>query len=77
VVWWTIYDPVEDLVEPSDLTIALDANQAARAAWNGFPPSARKLMLWWVISATKAETQQRRIAEIVTKAATGERARRG
>ena len=33
-------------------------------------------MLWWVISATKIETQHGRIDEIVTKAAAGERARR-
>ncbi len=32
-------------------------------------------MLWWVVSAAKPETQQARIAEIVAKAAVGERAR--
>jgi uncharacterized protein YdeI (YjbR/CyaY-like superfamily) len=74
--WWTIYDPVEDLVEPEALGVALDADPAARASWDRFPPSARKLMLWWVISAAKDETRQRRIGEIVTQAARGERARR-
>jgi uncharacterized protein YdeI (YjbR/CyaY-like superfamily) len=44
---------VEDLIEPAGLTIALDADTAARSAWDGFAPSARKLMLWWVISAAK------------------------
>ena len=29
--WWTISDPVEDLVEPHDLADTLDANAAARA----------------------------------------------
>jgi uncharacterized protein YdeI (YjbR/CyaY-like superfamily) len=72
--WWTIYDPVEDLLEPDDLARALDANAAARIGWEGFPASARKMMLWWVISATKAETQARRVATIVAKAANGERA---
>ncbi len=75
--WWTIYDPVEDLIEPELLATALDANQAAREVWDCFPPSARKFMLWWVISAAKVETQQQRIAEIVAKAALGERARTG
>jgi len=28
--WWTIYDPVEDLVEPAELAAALDAEPAAR-----------------------------------------------
>lgn len=72
--WWTIYDPVEDLVEPDDLAAALDADRSARASWDGFPPSARKAMLWWVISAARAETRERRIATIVEKAARGDRA---
>jgi uncharacterized protein YdeI (YjbR/CyaY-like superfamily) len=72
--WWTIYEQVEDLIEPDGLRTALDENDAARAAWNGFPPSARKFMLWWVVSAAKQETQAQRIAAIVAKAAVGERA---
>lgn len=73
--WWTIYDAVEDLVEPDALAEALDADPTARAAWDQFPPSSRKLMLWWVISAAKAETRRRRIDEITAKAALGQRAR--
>jgi uncharacterized protein YdeI (YjbR/CyaY-like superfamily) len=73
--WWTILDPVEDLVEPADLAAALDLEPDARATWDRFPPSTRKVMLWWVISATRAETRAGRIATIVTKAASGERAR--
>lgn len=73
--WWTIYDAVEDLVEPEALSVALDAEPAARTSWDEFPPSARKQMLWWIISAARTETQQRRIGEIVEKAARGERAR--
>ena len=73
--WWTILDPVEDLVEHEDLANALDANGAARTTWDGFPPSARKAMLWWVISAVKDETRTRRITSIVAKAANGDRAR--
>ena len=72
--WWTIYDPVEDLLEPDDLAGALNASPAARTAWNGFPPSARKQMLWWVISSAKSETRASRIAKIVSEAAAGRRA---
>lgn len=72
--WWTILDPVEDLVEPDDLAAALDASPAARAEWDGFPPSARKQMLWWVISAGKPETRASRIARIVGDAEEGRRA---
>lgn len=72
--WWTISDPVEDLLEPAELAAALDGNPAARSAWDGFPPSARKQMLWWLISAAKDDTRSKRIATIVAKAAKGERA---
>ena len=72
--WWTLYDPVEDLIEPDDLAAALDASPAARAAWDDFPPSARKQMLWSVISAAKPETRAARIAKIVSEAEQGRRA---
>ena len=72
--WWTIYDPVEDLIEPEDLTAALDASPAAREAWDSFPPSARKQMLWWIISAGKPETRANRVGKVVSEAAEGRRA---
>jgi uncharacterized protein YdeI (YjbR/CyaY-like superfamily) len=71
---WTIYDPVEDLLEPDDLARALDASPAARTAWDGFPPSARKQMLWSIISSARPDTRARRIAKIVSEAASGRRA---
>jgi uncharacterized protein YdeI (YjbR/CyaY-like superfamily) len=71
--WWTVYDAVEDLVEPDDLARALDASPAARAAWDGFPPSARKQMLWWVVSAARPETRANRIAKLVAEADQGRR----
>lgn len=73
--FWTILDAVEDLIEPDRLAAALDAKPEGRAAWDAFPPSARKQMLWWVISAVQEETKDRRITEIVDKAAEGRRAR--
>ncbi len=72
--YWTIYDPVEDLIEPPELAAALDASRSARAAWDAFPPSARKQMLWWVISAAKPETRAARVAKIVAEAEQGRRA---
>ena len=71
---WAIYDAVEDLVEPDDLADALDACPDARAAWGGFPPSARKQMLWWILGAGRPETRANRIAKIVSEAASGRRA---
>jgi uncharacterized protein YdeI (YjbR/CyaY-like superfamily) len=72
--WWTIYDTVEDLVEPDDLADALDTSSMARTAWNNFPPSARKQMLWWVVSAGKPVTRTSRITKIVSEAEHGRRA---
>jgi uncharacterized protein YdeI (YjbR/CyaY-like superfamily) len=71
---WTILDPVEDLIEPEALSVALAQNPLARTNWDGFPPGARKAMLLWVIRAVKVETRARRIKAIVERAARGERA---
>jgi uncharacterized protein YdeI (YjbR/CyaY-like superfamily) len=73
--WWRILDDVEALLEPDDLAISLDEVPAARRAWDDFPPSARKQMLFWVVSAARDDTRRRRIDSIVAKAARGERAR--
>ena len=72
--WWQIHDSVEDLIEPAELAEALDASPEARTAWDGFPPSARKQMLWWLVTAVKPETQAARVAKIVSEAEQGRRA---
>ena len=72
--WWTILDPVEDLVVPDDLGDALDAVPAAARFFADLPPSARKAMLWWVYSAVRDETRARRVERIVRDAAAGRRA---
>lgn len=72
--WWTLADSVEDLIEPPELAAALDAAPAALATWDAFPPSARKQMLWWVVSAAKPETKAARVARIVAEAEAGRRA---
>ncbi|MGW0180352.1 YdeI/OmpD-associated family protein [Nocardia sp. NPDC003345] len=73
--WWTIADQVEDLAEPPELAAALDRDPPSRANWDGFPPSARKQMLWWIVSAARDATRADRIAQIVTEAHDGRRAR--
>ena len=72
--WWTILDSVEDLREPPELTAALDRDSRARIHWDAFPPSARKQMLWQIVSAAREETRRARIARIVSEAAAGRRA---
>ncbi|MGA9871535.1 MAG: YdeI/OmpD-associated family protein [Rhodococcus sp. (in: high G+C Gram-positive bacteria)] len=73
--WWTILDQVEDLEEPLDLRAALDGDPQAPSNWDSFPPSTRKQMLWWIVSAARDATRASRIAQIVDKAAIGQRAR--
>lgn len=72
--WWTIYEPVEALEVPDDLATALARVPDAEASWVGFPPSAKKQMLWWVLSAMQQATRDRRVEAIVESAARGERA---
>ncbi|MET2011044.1 YdeI/OmpD-associated family protein [Microbacterium chocolatum] len=70
---WTILDNAEALREPDDLAVALDANAAARAAWDAFPPSSRKFGIGAVDAARRPETRAARIARIVADAADGKR----
>lgn len=71
---WTALDEVENLIEPADLAVALDADVTARATWDDFPRSAKRGILEWILSAKKPETRQKRIAETVSEAAQGRRA---
>ena len=73
--WWTIYDPVEDLLVPEDLSAALDGAPPARATWDAFPASAKKAMLWWIVSAGRPETRAQRVATVAAEAAAGRRAK--
>jgi uncharacterized protein YdeI (YjbR/CyaY-like superfamily) len=71
---WTALDAIERLEEPPELASALDANDAAREYWNGFSPSSRKAILWWIVSAKRPETRAKRVEQTVRMAAQGLRA---
>jgi uncharacterized protein YdeI (YjbR/CyaY-like superfamily) len=68
---WSVLEGPEAGIEPPELTAALDAVPAARAGWDAFPPSARKLGLTNVALAKRPETRAARIARIVADAAAG------
>lgn len=72
---WTSLDAVEDLIVPDDLAAALDRHDGARAHWDGFPPSARKQILWWIVQAKRPATRASRVDEAARGAAAGRRAR--
>lgn len=71
---WAILDDVEDLIEPPDLTAALDAEPEARSNWNAFAPSARKAILQHIAFAKRPETRANRVAETTRLAAVNQKA---
>jgi uncharacterized protein YdeI (YjbR/CyaY-like superfamily) len=62
---WTALDDVENLVEPAELTAALDAVPEARTNWDAFPRSTRRATLEWIAAAKRPATRERRVAETV------------
>ena len=66
---WTLLDDVEALIVPIDLEDALASYKTARDYFDGLSASAKKALLYWVISAKRQETREKRIAEIAENAA--------
>lgn len=65
--------PKPELATPADLDSALSANPAARATFDGFPPSCRREYVQWVVEAKRPETRDKRIAQAVEWMAEGKR----
>src|SRR5688572_5993732 len=58
---------------PQDLRAAIDANSAAAATFDGFPPSAQREYVDWVTEAKRDETRAKRLAQTVEWLAEGKR----
>jgi uncharacterized protein YdeI (YjbR/CyaY-like superfamily) len=58
----------------TDLVTALDAQEGARANWDGFPKSARRGILEWIIQAKLPKTRAARIKITAAEAARNKRA---
>ena len=58
----------KELVVPGDLEAALAQNPKDEENFPRFTPSQKKQYLWWLKSAKRAETRERRIREIVKRA---------
>lgn len=71
---WTAIDAVEAFEMPKELTKALAKNKVAKKHFDAFPPSARKVILHWVLNAKTETTRTKRIAETVALAAQNIRA---
>jgi len=62
---WTALDNVENEVIPKTLQIAFNANSMAFNNYKNFAPSYRKGYLYWLNSAKRETTQEKRIVEII------------
>jgi uncharacterized protein YdeI (YjbR/CyaY-like superfamily) len=69
---WTILDSVEALQVPDDLAAAFVQHPAASAGYESLSKSAKKQVLWAVISAKRAETRAARVQRIIDRAEAGE-----
>lgn len=58
-------------VTPPDLEAALAGEPAAAARWEEWPASPRRQYVYWVLDAKRPETRERRVAEVVRRAAAG------
>jgi len=61
---WSILDSVEELTVPDDLEAAFQRYDGAKDYFLGLSKSVKKMMLYWIISAKRSETRQKRIDEI-------------
>jgi uncharacterized protein YdeI (YjbR/CyaY-like superfamily) len=71
--WDAAYDPPSRITVPADLQAALDADDAAAAAFTGLDAQNRYAILYRVHDAKRPETRQRRIEQFVAMLARGER----
>jgi uncharacterized protein YdeI (YjbR/CyaY-like superfamily) len=61
------------LAVPQDLRAAIDAAPAAKATFDGFPPSCQREYVEWVTEAKRDETRAKRLAQTIEWLAEGKR----
>lgn len=62
---WNKMDEIDRLVIPADLLEKLSAHPEAQRNFEGFSTSSKKVILFWIASAKRDETRQKRIEETV------------
>lgn len=65
--------PKVEIAVPDDLLTALESNEAARMAFEGFAPSHRRDYLEWIVEAKQAATRAKRIEQAVEWMAQGKK----
>ncbi|MDQ4088182.1 MAG: YdeI/OmpD-associated family protein [Pseudomonadota bacterium] len=63
----------EPFTVPQDLRAALDANQAAAATFESFPPSAQRDYVDWISEAKRDETRTKRLNQAIEWLVEGKR----
>jgi uncharacterized protein YdeI (YjbR/CyaY-like superfamily) len=65
---WDLLADAEEGKVPDDFLEKLQENKAALTNFEAFPPSSRKRIVIWIITAKRPETRQKRIEEAVALA---------
>jgi len=65
--------PKPPMDAPADLVAALAKNAKARKTFDGFPPSAQRDYIEWIVEAKREETRTKRLAQTVEWLAEGKR----
>ena len=65
--------PKPPMEAPADLVAALAKNAKARKTFDGFPPSAQRDYIEWIVEAKREETRTKRLAQTVEWLAEGKR----
>ena len=66
---WNRLDAIDGLEMPADLLEQLSANAEAKHNFEAFSTSSKKIILFWIASAKREETRQKRMEETVRLAA--------
>lgn len=68
---WDVFDEIDTLVVPPDLSAALAADPTAACYFGSLSASQRKMQPSWIASAKREETRTRRVSEVVRAAVEG------
>ena len=71
---WDALNASDNLEIPDELAKTFRRNRTAQKNFDGFAPSVKKAILYWLNSAKRDETRAARIEKIVTMAANNKRA---
>jgi uncharacterized protein YdeI (YjbR/CyaY-like superfamily) len=74
---WNKLDEIDQLVMPADLLEQFSVNAEAKRNFEAFSASSKKIILFWIASAKREETRQKRIEETVRLAAQNIKAAHG